>query len=335
MFYQKVFLPLASSDDFVIVNDSIPSQLQEHWQTLHWEFGQPISLVDSILPFINTDDYLIEFGKVHSLVGNELILDEEVWRSSAFLNSKIEQANYSKQIGYADEVLGIAHSPEDILEFSEGANRPIIIKEALNNSGKGHTVWQSAKDNYKLNRMHYPALMELYQPNRSLDFGILLQVTNGKLEYLEIAEMLIGKDFNYKGSFYYPQEKPDWHTRVKKIFKETYPFIASWQKFINSENYEGPISIDGFLCEDGTERIRSEINFRYTMGRIGYEIMQKRKSSQKWLENPPRQTGILLLHKSQKLEPQPDFELILSYNENDPWRIVYIEYRDQQCRSIL
>lgn len=316
------------------MNGRIPQELQDHWLERKWEFGQPISLVNKNLPFIDSDAELIEFGKVHSLIANEINLDENIWRSSAFLNSKVEQAKFSKQISYGNESIKIAYSPEDIIEFAENTKCPIIIKEALSNSGSGHVVWQSAKENFKLNRIPYPAVVEVFQANRILDFGILIHVSREKIELLDIAEMLIGKDFNYKGSFYYPREKPEWYTKVKRLYNEIYPFVDSWQKFIDSENYEGPISIDGFLCEDRTQRLRSEINFRYTMGRIGYEIMQKRKLSKHWLQNIPKQTGIVLLHSNQKIDPHPDYELILSFNENDPWRIVYIEYRDQVCRSI-
>jgi hypothetical protein len=315
----------------VVIDGKIPSELHDHWVSKKWEFGRPISFLHENLPFIDPSTELVEFGKVRKFQENQLLIDLELCRQSSFLNSKLEQAIYSKEISFADERIGIVRSPEDVIEWADG--RQVILKEPLSNSGKGHTIWSSPNHNYRLNRLIFPMVVEEFYPTRNLDFGILLEIASDRIELLAISKMIIGKDFNYRGSFFYPRSQPNWILEITKALNEDYDFVNSWESFIRSEDYQGPLSIDGFFLEDGSLRIRSECNFRYTMGRIGYEVMKERTHSDDWKSSPPNQVGIIVLHKKQNLYPKPDYELILSMNESDLWKIVYVEYKDSECLS--
>lgn len=318
------------------------------------------------------DFELVEFGGVRSFEGGRFLPDESIWRPNAFWNSRIEQARFSQDMGepwvdsFSDEKKSIGnsilekwewveersrifHSAEDLRDFMESfsyeesfsAEDAFLFKSNYSSSGRGHVLWRSPKDNHRLAKVEYPVLCEPFHPNRSVDFGILL---DGKMDrILGVSRMWIGSDFQFKGCIFYAEGNPSEDScgnpsgnsdPVSKMIQDLHSGLLSqpeiwkiWQKFIytNSEGapeiHSGPAAWDGYFLEDGRIRIRSEINYRWSMGRIAREVRKKRNRSE------PEDYGIFILHKKERLPFPVDFELTLTESTTEPWRILYFERR--------
>ncbi|WCL49892.1 hypothetical protein [Leptospira sp. GIMC2001] len=268
---------------------------------------------------------LIEFGSIKKWDNGSLIVDEKTWQSAAFLNSKINQTNYSNEIGFSEAKMGVVRSLDDVADILENRSQPTIFKQELGGSGKGHRVWKSAKDGHKLKTLSFPAVYEDYSETRFYDFGVLLDWKPEGIEFIAISEIQIGKEMNFRSCLFYLDQPPKDLIYAKDFVLNEKKFIDNWKNFSDDQHpYKGAVAVDGFLAEDGLHRARSEINFRYSMGRIAWEIHAKRVEQSNYRK--PSKFGLVIKHKSEDIEQIPDYKLFLSISEQDPYQVVYIEY---------
>jgi hypothetical protein len=353
-FLERLFLSSAPLDDSVILTHPIPRSLLDHWEENHWKIAKPI-FMDPKNPtphlFPSGDWELVEFGRVREIENGRIDLPltaaepssleyeqkSDVWKSSAFFNSRVLQTEYSIDTSFGDEGLRVLRTKEDLEDFLAGwaeSQVPMIFKKEYTSSGRGHSLLDSMKGLHKMGKFDFPIVGELYSKEREYDFGMLFDSVQGNLKLLDTSHMLIGDNFQFKGLLFYPDRKPSWMEEAIQLVLEERNFPDHWKNFTGE--YSGPVALDGFLCRDGNHRARSEINYRYSIGRIAYEIRQRildsdyisssKKSNQKNrpLDNPSSY-GIFILHDREVLEPKPEFEIILSRSETEPWRVLYIE----------
>ncbi|MCC5813857.1 MAG: hypothetical protein JJT78_03810 [Leptospira sp.] len=261
-----------------------------------------------------------------------------------------------RTIQSVDDLQDILSNKMDSTDSMDSAElKPFLFKAEYSSSGRGHVLWRGARDNHRLSKLEFPVVMETFHENRKHDFGVLLEFTspemnsvsshntllelefqstlsNSSVKLLGISEMVIGKDFQFKGCTFYNANSPEWLQNVRELFTKNPGVLKNWENFRyntgDSTDYTGPASWDGYLLETGEIRLRSEINFRMSLGRIAWEIHEKRK---KLSENHGEllgscdRFGILILHSKEKIDFSVQYELTLTISESEPWRVVYWE----------
>lgn len=248
---------------------------------------------------------LIEWGKFHSIKENgEIIPDNNSVKISKILNSKISQNSYLyRENNFYSNIFN-----EKIEYDSSKYNYPILIKPEIGFSGIGHKIISSEKEFEQFIKSKN-IKTGLIQPflKRIKDYSILFNKENESIIPLCITEMVVSSKNNYLStniinsyeitnieseefnmSILLENSKAgnlnNYEERIKKlillnkynIFKYSFQSI---QSFIGKYklNYNGPIAVDGFFYNEN-ENIYlaiSEINFRYSMGRILYELKNK------------------------------------------------------------
>jgi hypothetical protein len=325
-FLERLFLSLADSEDLVLLSEDIPKKLLLEWEKKEWVIGSPVLeqkfSSENLKTFLSDEIEFREFGKIRSIKNFLLEPDESSWRLSAKLNSRIQQTSYSLDQNLEPEEAFRLIPDEDswnaFLE-SEDREKDWIFKSEWSSSGKGNFLFKNKKILSKASLFQFPCVREIYRSSRYLDFGILLEfLSDGSFQILDISSMEIGSDFQFTGCFFYPQSLPP---ELEEIKREAEDLVRPWGNFW--KGYSGPGSIDGFLYGENQIRFRSEINFRYTMGRIGWEILQKRI---KKTGKAPKRAGLFIRHRSQKNKDLGDWEIPLSISETEPWEIVYSEW---------
>jgi hypothetical protein len=116
--------------------------------------------------------------------------------------------------------------------------------------------------------------MEKWKENRILDFSGIFEINNGDISLLAVTRMSIGKNGTYNSSMI----SNDSDSEIGNLLLKTAKELFESHKII----YNGPFSIDGFkYLEDGEIHVQnlSEVNFRYSMGRVLHEIRSRRKKN--------------------------------------------------------
>ncbi len=311
--------------------------------------------------FRSEDLLLQEFGALRKLEKGKIIVSESIWRKSAFLNSRIRQkefSDYSQSYeGEVDAHSRILRAKEDLYETIESLPEDLrenpgsreffgfLFKSEFSSSGRGHILWRGSRDNYRFQKIKFPVLCENYHKDRALDFGILFDITeNGWKLPKSLSAMWIGKDFQFLGSIFRGEinwkdlgkivgknlfSKYELLDSLEKRIGEIWEKLSVWNEFSyrdevgKKHSYLGSAVVDGYFLETGELRLRSEINFRWSLGRIAWEVRQKKIQIQG--RNLVAYYGILILHVRAKVPLEYDYLIPLSISESEPWRIVYLE----------
>lgn len=314
-FLERLFLSVAPETDSVYLGEPIPPQLLNHWKARDWKTA-------GIYPgwLENQSDVRIsvEFGDVRTGLG---------WEKSAHWNSRVAQTLFQNEIEYESFPLRVFHSAESAQDWLEDwslSPSPILWKKDYSSSGRGHTLLRSPKDIHRLAKMDFPLVCEPFAEDRFYDFGLLFHAEDQGVRFLTASEMQIGTDFQFKGLAFYPEEMPEPLLEAVQLVLlgegKNPEFPAEWLPFLG--DYRGPLAWDGFLNRNGNHRKRAEINIRYSMGRIGYEVRQR---VARFRPQNPYTYGIYILHQKETLFPKPEWELLLTLSVTEPWRILYSE----------
>lgn len=268
---EKLFLVVANPNDFVFLEEEPPEDLLEYWNVLGFPIGQPIVNGASL----SDDIELIEWGKRHRFHEGELVIDESLESTSRRLNSKLEQWEIRKEIS---PLRGrILRSEEDLVYQWEETHSPFVLKAEFGLAGRNMILVESPGQSWKSNQVEtklggYPILWEEWVGrDRILDFSSLWDVKEGRFTFLSSTKMWIDE----KGAFLGIQLDA---TGTSVWIPEVYDSIRKCQGNHFSE-YTGVCAVDSFLYRKNGELILqpiSEFNFRYSMGRILWEIRKKR-----------------------------------------------------------
>lgn len=270
---EYLFLIPSTLQDIVVLTHKKDFSFEEYSKK-KWNLSGQFQ--DSIFRW-NPDWNLVEWGKFHSLNREgEIISDIDKIKNSIVLNSKISQIQIYKDLDKLEtKVLDINTNVNDLLF-------PLVFKPDLSFSGIMHRVFSNREELLAFqNKNNSIGVVQDYK-NRVLDFSFLYEISDKNIEYLCSTEMQINEKNTYLSS------KIDNESSLKSIlesysidFTEVNEKIKVLVREFLSRmklQYNGPLSVDGFIYkEDSTFHIReiSEINFRYTMGRILYEISKK------------------------------------------------------------
>lgn len=284
---EYLFLLLSNPNDYTIVSEKPSSELLEYWEANNILFGKTIQTDTPYYAETLTlnknfpkDTTLIEWGNTSVLDAENGILSKRkllISRSSG-RNSKIKQLNWKETLKQ-NQVLSILCSNKMELEYSfHTFELPIVIKTEFGFSGRGHYILKTNQDVQEITK-RLPDILKL-NPNgviveewvenkKTQDFSGLFDLFHRKSELIAITKMLIDKNGSYRGSVIQKNFGKEFAEGMSSIIKD-YTH--------NSLSYKGALSLDGFTFEKDNEikiQYMSEINFRYSMGRVLYELHKK------------------------------------------------------------
>jgi hypothetical protein len=273
---EKLFLLLSGTDDYVHLTDPASPKFLSSLREEGFEFGLPWSEGE----FIPSDCKIKEWGDAHDLVLGNLIPNQNKIAISQYLNSKINQREWKEELGLSPLRTKLLRSEEQLIEFLEDTTFPLVLKGAYGIAGRNHIIIENQSQGWKLQQIAkklfgFPIYAEEWVGSeRILDFSTLWEFREDGPLYLGSTEMIVDIDGSFRGiSMSSRKESQLTHVlpRCLEVIKAVY--VSSEVKPI------GPAAMDGFLFRKDTNvnaQVFSEINFRYSMGRILYEIRKKR-----------------------------------------------------------
>ncbi len=270
---EYLFLIPSTSQDIVVLTQKKDISFEEYSKQ-KWNLSGQFQ--DSNFRW-NPDWNLVEWGKFHTLnPEGELTEDFETIKNSQIINSKISQIQIYKEIDSLNTRI-LENQPEvkDLLF-------PLVFKPDFSFSGIEHSVFSKLEELVFFHKKSTRnGVLQEYK-NRVLDFSFLYEINDSSMQYLSSTEMQINEKNTYLSSKIKNESsfKSNLQTYSFDFDKVNEKIIELVKGFLYGMKvqYKGPLSVDGFIYkEDSTFHIReiSEINFRYTMGRILYEISRK------------------------------------------------------------
>jgi hypothetical protein len=261
---------LSKQRDFVLLSEEIDPYFEKYLKKKFRGMGEYLSR-DEILC---QDSNLVEWGRFHSIDQDGTIQNDiEKIKTSRLLNSKISQLKiYKTEDNLHSRIL------EKNSEI-QNLNFPILYKPDLSFSGIYHKILQTKEELFEFQKnLQKNGVVQEYK-NRVLDFSFLYEIENNSINLLCITKMQINDKNTYISSSINSENslknitekyKIDFTQINKKIKNLVQSFLSEIQL-----EYKGPLSVDGFIYKEKDHffvREISEINFRYTMGRILYEV---------------------------------------------------------------
>ncbi|MBL9154159.1 MAG: DUF455 family protein [Verrucomicrobiales bacterium] len=123
--------------------------------------------------------------------------------------------------------------------------------------------------------------------DRVLDFSVQYEMTPDGLRWLGFCRQVLDDAGRYLGTVWSPKFCRGLDDDLARFLMETVlaryaeggPLAAELAAWLSEAGYFGPVGIDAFVHRDETGRLRHrvicEINPRYTMGRLTWELAQK------------------------------------------------------------
>lgn len=281
-----MFFPISRPEDFVLVEELPSAELSKHWKDSGLTPGTPF-LEGGLLG----DVTLVEWGCRNEWYEGRLQEDPIRIETSRYLNSKITQLDFRKH--HSPLPAKVITSEEHLFAELEEAKLPIVLKSEFGLAGRNHIIFKSSSDSWKMSQVNkklfgFPIVAESWVGDeRFFDFSTLWDVLDGEFFYLTSTAMLIDKEGVFRGIRISGTDLP--HSAhflppVMDLVRDT--------KGLVPKEYSGPCAIDGFLYrEEGRTQIQpvSEFNFRYSIGRILWEVRKKRNAGKDTV------SGILIL----------------------------------------
>lgn len=285
--YEYLFLAISQKEDFVLVSENVSTELLEYWKSNNLTFGNTVYTDNpyytdklKLGDTIPTDLKLIEWGSISYFdnVKNILIKKQTKIDFTSSINSKINQTRWKNSVNENKLNSIICTNIEELDYCVSKFQYPFIIKPEFSFSGRGNILVKSESELKKIsNKLKEIILLnkngvvieEWVGDTRKIDFSGLFDLSRSKSKLIAITNMLIDKNGVYRG------------TIISDVFGSE--FIAGMKKLIShfqikNHSYVGMISMDGFVfSRQKLEEIQymSEVNFRYSMGRILFELHHK------------------------------------------------------------
>ncbi len=294
---EKFFLFVANPEDHVLLEE-LPEQT--FWEDCQQFIALPQLIQD--LRFLPNAE-LISWGNYFKVQDSVLEEDQDLIESSTYLNNKVNQATWRIDTDCSPIHPKIIQSLDALQDALEDLEFPIVIKSKFGLAGRNHIILESQKEHWKLQEIErklngFPLVLESWKKDRVLDFSTLWQGEAGGLRFLGTTEMLIDEKGGFRGIYIAKDLNPILSSFLPKVYDQ----MMKVQKELLFPAI-GPLAMDGFLFREKGEldlklQPFSEINFRWSIGRILWEIRKKRRVESKG-------SGILFLSfgKSKDLDP--------------------------------
>ncbi|MDZ4725517.1 MAG: hypothetical protein SH817_05140 [Leptospira sp.] len=226
--------------------------------------------------FITSEMNLVEWGQYHDLNSPYLIPNEGKIEYSKYLNSKLVQRQWKEDFSLSPLKSKLISSEDLLIDYLNECQRPIVLKGAYGIAGRNHIIIESPSQGWKLQQIpkklyNYPVFCEEWVgKDRIFDFSTLWDFTESGPSFLGITEMLVEADGSFRGI----RMSANIEQRLVHILPDCLQIMKS---ILDASEFKpiGPAAMDGFLYKVNHElRVQnfSEINFRYSIGRILFEI---------------------------------------------------------------
>lgn len=283
---EYLFLVLSKEKDFTLFSQSPSKELIEYWEKNKIRHGNIVQTDNFYYPKTNPinkkmkDFNLIEWGKTSRINAKDSLLQkkEQTIFQSKFINSKLNQSHWKDNLRI-NSLNTIVCTNETELEYCLSCmSFPCVIKQEFSFAGRGNIILKT-KNDLTINEKKIDTifknnpngvLVEEWVEDRKLyDFSGIFELSSKISKLLAVTKMLIDKSGVYRGSI------------IQKKFEES--LASNLQNVANSirrfnASYSGPFSMDGFAYKKDSEtefQLMSEINYRYSMGRILYDLNEK------------------------------------------------------------
>ncbi len=270
---EYLFFILSQHRDFVLLSEKIDPYFEEYLKKKFRGMGEYLSR-DEIL---SQGSNLVEWGRFHSIDQDGTIQDDiEKIKISKLLNSKITQIQIYND---SDKLHSLLLDTHTVLQNPQ---YPLLFKPDLSFSGIQHKILSNKEDLITFQKKNSSKGVLQEYKNRVLDFSLLYEIDETSIQYLCSTEMQINEKNTYLSSKILKKSSLESILQMNSLeFTDLNEKIIELVRGFLSNictKYRGPISVDGFVYKEKNSlhvREISEINFRYTMGRILYEISKK------------------------------------------------------------
>ncbi len=274
---EKLFFFLSRPEDLILVKDGLDPNLLADWKELGWEMG-----TETKEGFLLPEDLsLVEWGQLHNFTDGSLVIDPSLLEKSSYLNSKLIQNDWKEDSGLSPLWTKRISSEDSLIDFLNELESPVVLKSEFGLAGRNQIAITSKSQSWKLQQItkrlfRYPILAEEWVgESRFYDFSTLWDFSNTGPVYLGSTEMIVEEDGTFRGIKMSPQTEINLVPYLDLCF-HTVKTVSRTSEF----SHLGPAAMDGFLfrSQEGKTVCQpmSEINFRYSMGRILYEIRKRR-----------------------------------------------------------
>ncbi|TGL57114.1 hypothetical protein EHQ58_15095 [Leptospira ognonensis] len=313
---EKLFFFLSRSEDFVHITEPTDENFLKDLSVHGFSFGSSWLEGD----FLPEDANLVEWGRRHDLNESYLIENSEKIEISSYLNSKLTQRQWKEDLGLSELRSKLISSEEQLLDYLSDLIHPVVLKSEYGLAGRNHIILENQSQGWKLQQIakklfRYPIYAEDWVgKERYLDFSTLWDFTSTSPVYLGSTEMMVDKDGSFRG-IRISAEKEKQLTWILPNCLETMKSVFSASEYRPT----GPAAMDGFFYRKDTSvgtQVFSEINFRYSMGRVLYEIRKKRNVKMD-------ESGILFLPLN-KMKPFNEVAWLVSLREQTGASIFFV-----------
>ncbi len=267
---------MSRSRDYVHLTDEIDQNFLADIIKNGFEIGQLWREGD----FLPNEISLVEWGNQNDLSNFFLIPNPQKTAISSYLNSKLNQREWKEEFHFSPLKTKFIKTEEQLIDVLNEMTSPIVLKSEFGIAGRNHIIIENSSQGWKLQQIKkklfgFPIFIEEWVgKNRVLDFSTLWDFTESGPIFLGSTEMIVGED----GSFFGIKMSAEREKQLTHILPKSLEIIKT---VFNSIEYPyiGPCAMDGFLFSKDSliqAQIFSEINFRYSMGRILYEIRMRR-----------------------------------------------------------
>jgi len=267
---EYLFFILSQANDLVVLSEKIDPYFEGYLKIKFKGKGKFLSS-DKIL---SQDSNLVEWGRFHSIDENGFIKDDiEKIKISRLLNSKLSQLKI-----YPSEDKLQSRKIEKNSEI-QNPNFPLLFKPDLSFSGIYHKVIHKKEELFEFQKnLQNSGVLQEYK-KRILDFSFLYEIEENSMNFLCSTEMQINEKNTYISSKINSDKSFNniinkYNIDFTQLNKKIKELIQNYLSEVQID-YRGPLSIDGFIYKENNSfliREISEINFRYTMGRILFEV---------------------------------------------------------------
>ena len=270
---EYLFFTLSKPNDFVVLSEKVDPYFEDYSKKKFNSTGE----FSSSKGIVSQSSNLVEWGKFHSIDQDGYTKDDiEKIKISKLLNSKISQIQiYNDSDRLHSQIL-------DTHTVLQNPQYPLLFKPDLSFSGIQHKILFNQEELTTFQKKNnINGVIQEYK-NRVLDFSFLYEIDETSIQYLCTTEMQINEKNTYLSSKISKKSSLESILQMnsleftvlnEKIIELVWGFLSNI-----STKYKGPLSVDGFVYKEKNSlhvREISEINFRYTMGRILFEISKK------------------------------------------------------------
>ncbi len=249
---------------------------RENLETIGFEIGAPWQEGD----FLQDTPSFIEWGRINDLSQGYIERNSLKEEESRYLNSKINQREWKQESTLSPLKSTLINSEEQLIDALNHMESPVVLKGEFGLAGRNHIVIENQTQGWKLQQIPkklfgYPIFAEEWVgKQRTLDFSTLWDFSETGPFFLGSTEMILDEDGSFRG-IRMSAKKELQLTSILPNCLETIKTVYDLALF----KPIGPAAMDGFFFNrDGEIKVQvfSEINFRYSMGRILYEIRKRR-----------------------------------------------------------